>query len=97
MAFEIIWLPKAEERFDEIITYLIQEWSEKVVEQFVERTNEVLLLISQNPELYRKSSKKDIREAVLTKHNLLLYRIKEDKIEVVTFFDTHRSPKRKFR
>ncbi len=58
MAFEIIWLPKAEERFDEIITYLIQEWSEKVVEQFVERTNEVLLLISQNPELYRKSSKK---------------------------------------
>ena len=45
MAYEIIWLPKAEERFDEIIYYLQENWSEKVVINFISKTNQKLFEI----------------------------------------------------
>ncbi len=54
MAHQIIWLPKAEERFDEIITYLKENWSEKEINNFVTHTEKVLKLISEFPKLYRR-------------------------------------------
>ncbi len=57
MAYEIVWLPKAEQRFDEIIEWLRVNWTEKEIANFVARTIQVLELISNNPELYRKSEK----------------------------------------
>ena len=63
MARQIIWLPKAEERFDEIIFYLQKNWTEKEVSNFIKRTETVLNLISAFPRLYRRSKKK-----IFTKH-----------------------------
>ena len=40
MAYEIIWLPKAEERFDEIIEYLHQHWDDKAVSSFIKKATE---------------------------------------------------------
>ena len=70
MAYEIIWLPKAEQRYDEIIGYLQKEWAEKEIINFIARTGEVLELIRNNPSLYRKSEKENVHQAMITKHNL---------------------------
>lgn len=94
---QIIWLPKAEERFDEIISYLQKNWTEKEIINFIKRTQIVLNLISRFPRLYRRSKKKTIYEALITKHNLLLYRITRRNIELITFFDTRQNPKSKFK
>ncbi len=94
---QIIWLPKAEERFDEIISHLQKNWTEKEVSNFIKRTEIVLNLISKFPRLYRRSGKKSIYEALITKHNLLLYRITRRNIELITFFDTRQNPKNKFK
>ena len=97
MARQIIWLPKAEERFDEIIFNLQKNWTEKEVSNFIKRTETVLNLISAFPRLYRRSKKKNIYEALITKHNLLLYRITRNNIELITFFDTRQDPKKRFK
>jgi len=97
MAHEVIWLPKAENRYDEIIAYLAENWTEKEIIRFVARTEDVIKNISDNPHLYRKSSKKNIHEAIITKHNVLLYKFSSKKIELITFFDTRQSPQKKFR
>ena len=97
MARQIIWLPKAEEKFDEIIAYLQNNWTEKEVSNFIKRTEKVLQLILAFPKLYRRSKRKNIYEAFITKHNLLLYRITRHKIELITFFDTRQHPKKKFK
>jgi plasmid stabilization system protein ParE len=76
MAYKIIWLPKAEKRYQEIIDWLELNWSEKEIVNFIARTEDVVNLIRANPEIYRSSEKKNIRQAVVTKHNLLLYRKK---------------------
>lgn len=96
MAYEIIWLPKAEERFSTIIYYLEQNWTEKIVADFIRKTNQKLFEIQQRPKMYRRSAKISIYEALITKHNLLLYRIKGNKIELLTFFDTSQDPKKKY-
>jgi plasmid stabilization system protein ParE len=41
MAYQIIWLPKAEHRFDEFILYLQKNWTEKEVIKFIERTEQL--------------------------------------------------------
>ena len=97
MARQIIWLPKSEERFDEIIFYLQKNWTEKEVSNFIKRTETVLNLISAFPRLCRRSKKKNIYEALITKHNLLLYRITRNNIELITFFDTRQDPKKRFK
>jgi plasmid stabilization system protein ParE len=97
MAYEIIWLPKAEERFDEIIDYLQQNWNDKVITAFIHKTNKSLSQIKRRPEIFRRSQKMDIYEVLITKHNLLLYRINGNRIELLTFFDTRQNPNKKFK
>ena len=97
MAKEIIWTPQAERTFAKVIKYLEEEWTEKEVEKFIVATENVKVHISQRPEMFRKSSKEGIHEALVTKHNLLLYKIKEKTIDLITFWDTRQHPKKKSR
>ena len=97
MAHKIIWLPKAEKRYEEIIDWLHNNWTEREIANFIARTDDVVELISINPDLYRRSEKRNIRQALITKHNLLLYRKKGNKVELITFFDTRQKPSKKFK
>ena len=95
MAYKIIWLPHAQQRYSEIIGYLEKDWSQKEVGNFVRFTNDLIGQIESNPLLFKKISKSGLREAVLTKHNLILYRIKNDQIQLLTIFDTRQNPRNK--
>jgi plasmid stabilization system protein ParE len=97
MAYKIVWLPTAEKRFDEIIAYLEQAWTAKEIEALIHKTNEVIAILSVSPVSFRKSPGKKIHEVLVTKHNLLLYRIKGKRVELLTFFDTRQHPKKKYR
>jgi plasmid stabilization system protein ParE len=97
MDYQIIWLPKAEERFEQIIDYLHVHWNDVVIKKFVLQTEKVLRQVQQRPKMFRHSAKMGIYEVLITKHNLLLYRIKGKRIELLTFFDTRQHPKKKFK
>ena len=88
MAFKIIWSPEATSDFDKVIDYLAENWTEREIEFFVKETNHVVQLISKNPYLFRGSEKKNIFEAVITKHNLLLYQLDLNKkvVQLLTNF-----------
>ncbi len=96
MALEIIWSPRAIKNFDSVITYLKKDWTEREIKNFVAQTFKTLNLISESPYLYKPlTGNKTIREAIITKHNLLIYRIEEDKIAVLALFDTRQHPSTK--
>lgn len=97
MAYKVIWLPKAEEQFENIIAYLQDKWTQKEISHFINKTERVIQLISSQPRLFRKSSKKNIHEVLITKHNLLIYRLQAHVIELLTFFDTRQNPKIKYK
>ena len=97
MAKEIIWTPRAEKTFEKIINYLEKNWNEKEIEKFIELTNNIIQTISHQPEIFRHSKKIHIHEALITKHNILIYRIKEHSIDLIAFWDTRQNPKKKFK
>ena len=97
MDYQIIWLPKAETRYREIIEYLEYKWNDRVIERFIVQTEKVLNQIKRRPTIFRRSAKMNIHEVLITKHNLLIYRINGSKIELLTFFDTRQDPKKKWK
>lgn len=98
MAFKIIWSPEAEKTFDDIINYLEKNWSEKEIRKLISTTERIVLLLEQNPYLFRGSEKESIYEVLIGKHNLLLYQISEThkKVELLSFWDTRQNPNSKF-
>jgi len=53
-------------------------------------------LILENPRLFQSSGiKKDLRRVVILKHNTLYYRLKEDKIEIISFFSNRQNPNKR--
>ena len=95
MAKKIIWTPEAEKTFDAIIDYLQEYWSEREIGNFIERVNSVTEHIKRHPLSYRSAGKEDVREALITKQNLLLYRVSGETIYLLYFWDTRKNPERK--
>jgi plasmid stabilization system protein ParE len=85
----------AEKKLDKLFDYLIENWSEKVKNEFVTKLDSSLDLIRKQPEIFPKSQKaKDLRKCVLTKQTTLFYRFNTKQISIVTIFDTRQNPKR---
>ena len=56
MSKQIIWSPLSEKDFAEILKYLDNEWDEKVVNQFIDITDNFLEQISINPKQFPPDS-----------------------------------------
>lgn len=95
MVKKVIWTPKAEKSFNSIISYLEEHWSEKEAGHFINKTNSIINHIAIFPLAYREAGKEDVREALITRQNLLLYRISGNIIYLLYFWDTRRNPLKK--
>lgn len=95
MALEIVWTPEADKEFERIIDYLLNKWSEKDVSQFVTTTDKIIDYISIYPKMFRKTNKRNVHEALITEHNLMVYRVMKSRIDIITFYDTRQDPKKK--
>lgn len=95
MEKEIRWSEQAEITFFEVVEYLNQNWTQKEVDNFIDETYSVIELISKKPLLSRSSGLENYREILITKHNLLMYRIREEEIVLLSFFDTRQHPRKK--
>src|SRR5687768_7424824 len=92
---EILWTDKARLTFNQIIEYLIEEWGEKEVKKFVNRTMEMISRLKLHPEMCRPSSKrKNVRIAILSKQNQLIYHYKpeESRIIILLFWNPRQNP-----
>ena len=74
MARQIVWTKRANEKFNKVVRYLENEWGERVTENFVRNTYDVVELISDQPDLGTlENPEKSIRGFLLTKHIRLFY------------------------
>ncbi|MBP7807863.1 MAG: type II toxin-antitoxin system RelE/ParE family toxin [Bacteroidia bacterium] len=95
MAKEVRWTPESINTFNKIIDYIESKWTPREVENFINATEIVVRFISANPKMFRKTNKKNIREALVTPHNLMIYKINLETIDILTFWDTRQHPKKK--
>jgi len=95
MALEIRWTEEAIESYNDVLAYLPENWSEEVVDAFIEKVSATLKLLSSGKVKFRHSAKKNVHEALVTKHNLLIYKINADRVDLIIFWDTRKDPKNK--
>ena len=93
MTKQIVWSPLSVNDFAGVIEYLNENWDEKVANQFIDLTENLLIQISINPKqfplIYKK---KKIRKCVLTKHNTLFYRDNKTQIEILRIYVSQQDP-----
>ena len=94
--YKILWTDNALKELEKTIEYLEENWTEKELQNLAQSLEETISLISQNPQIFQASKKKeDIRRAVILSLNTLYYRVSEDKVEIVSFFGNRQNPKKR--
>jgi plasmid stabilization system protein ParE len=93
MSREIIWLPEAEKTFNANIEYLSEKWTVQVINDFLDRVDEAIVHIVENPYMYAShNNREDIRKCPLTKQTTLYFKIKEQGIDLLTFWNNYQDP-----
>ncbi len=91
MALKIKWSKRAEKSFDKIVDYLEDEWSEANAKKFVRKTNKLLGQIAENPEMCPSvEGKEEVRKGLVTKQSSVFYKIMDNFIKLITFWDNRR-------
>ena len=95
MAFEIVWTQRAINGFDEVVLYLKTHWTDREIVNFVQETQEFLILLSSFPYLLQRTSKfKNVYRGPLNKVTTITYRVKlrRNQIEIINICDARRKP-----
>lgn len=95
--YKIVWTDCALDELAGTIEYLEKYFTEKELKKLAREIEKKLNLISENPLIFPVSDKINLRKVVVEKYNTLYYRIKEEGVEIISFFSNMQSPaKRKF-
>lgn len=87
---------RAERNYKSIRQFISEEWGENVASAFQQKTKDFFDLVELFPELGSiEYTPKKIRGFQLTKHTRVFYRIKNQQIIILSFFDVRQDPEKK--
>ena len=93
MQRNVKWSERAKWNYEKVIDYLIAEWNEVVIHDFVDKTEDCISVLISHPYIGRESEKrKGVRKVLITKHNLLIYKISKGNIYILDILDTRQNP-----
>lgn len=91
--YKLMWSDRALADLKNIIHYLTENWTEKEIKAFARRLDKRLDLISVNPNLFpRTTRRKNVRKCVLTKHTVIYYKTDNKVVTLVALFDPRQNP-----
>lgn len=92
----IYWTKKSESVFQEIYNYILTEFGEKSSNKFKDKVFDFLELLEKFPQLGTlEVPDKNIHGFQISKQTRIFYRINEDHVSLLTFFDTRQDSKKK--
>ncbi len=93
MAYTVILKKRFTNKVQKVLTYLEKEWSHKVAAEFLEKVDYRIELILKRPFSGAPSLKvKGVRGFLITRHNKMYYKIKDDKVIILNMYDTRMNP-----
>lgn len=92
---QVFVTPRAERNFDSIVDYIYDKWGEATAREFVQKTDEIFKLLRNFPSI-GQIEKGDIRGMQLSPQTRILYRVRDEKIIILAFFDVRQDPNKKF-
>ncbi len=96
MALTIYWSKRADSKFEQIIEFIYNEWGETVTKAFVKKVYDFLDILEEFPEIGTLENKeRNIRGFVIVRQLTLFYKIQNNKIILLNFFDNRMNPQSK--
>ncbi|MEQ9423684.1 MAG: type II toxin-antitoxin system RelE/ParE family toxin [Cyclobacteriaceae bacterium] len=90
---QVVWTAEAEKTLDQNLQYLESNWNLKVINNFLDRVDHTINLISEHPLMYPTYKEfKDIRKAPVTKQIILYYKVSPGSIELLSFWNAFQNP-----
>lgn len=90
--YKVFWTPNAKKELMKTIDYLNLNFTEKEIIKLVQKIDSTIELISKNPNVFPKSEFKNIHKTVILKFNTMYYQVKDDNVEILSFFSNRQSP-----
>ena len=93
MSLAIIFTDDAIDILISIVNFIEAGWGVKHGEKILTRTYKILDLISKDPYMYKASSiKEDIRIGIISRQTSFFYKIQENEIIILFFWDNRQQP-----
>lgn len=92
MKLEIVLTPKAKDTLLSTVSFIQLKWGDRSAEKFVEKAYGVLDTIAQQPYIFKAYRETNVRKGIITKQTSVVYRILQDRIEVLFFWDNRQEP-----
>lgn len=89
MKKNVLWSELAKIDYWKNIEYLIENWSESTAKKFIKEVDFVLDIISIYPEMFQLTNYSQVRSALIFKQISLFYRVNDDRIELIRFWNNH--------
>jgi len=91
----IIWSPRAQKDYTEIVNYLLLQWTLKEVQKFVDQVEEAIFILEKGNIDFKTTRFKTLHAAVISNQISIYYRIHlKNKVEIVRIWDNRQNPKR---
>jgi plasmid stabilization system protein ParE len=92
---KIIWSPEAVDDYERNIEYLLESWSVKEAQEFIDEVSDVISLLQQRTAEFRLIGYKNVRTVTICHQISLLYRVSQNSaIEIIRLWDTRQNPER---
>lgn len=89
----MIWSLESSKKVLSIVDFVLEEWGEKEAKSFLEHLKKFEKLVIEYPHLYPVSQvDENLRKAVITKFQSVIYKIDGDSIRVLTILDHRQKP-----
>lgn len=93
MEIEIKWTKRAEINFHNTVDYIHSEWGLISAKKFFRKVKMLLITLKNQPKIGRiEIEEKRIRSFVFSKQNSIVYRLKGNRLIILSIFDNRQNP-----
>ena len=89
---KIIWTENASRYYFQILDYLLNRWSEKVANKFIDEVDRKLELLLISHEVFEKVPLTNVQRILINKHITLFYAVDGEKIYLIHFWNNSQNP-----
>ncbi len=93
MSLSIFYTPRSRETLASIYSFIKNKFGINSADKFLSKAEDVVSLIADHPFMFKSSSiDQNVRIAFITKQTSLFYRITDDSIHLLFFWDNRQDP-----
>lgn len=93
--YDVFWTPNALDELEKTIAYLERNFTDKEIRRLIQKIENTTALISKNPNIFPKVESNNVHRAVILRFNSMYYRLKNERIEIVSFFSNRQYPEKR--